>query len=57
MERLPMSHFARKGVHEIDYKKGISMDAIYNVANIIAEKFNPEKIILFGSHAYGDPKP
>ena len=27
------------------------------LAQRIAEKFKPEKIILFGSHAYGDPRP
>ncbi|MGH2562241.1 MAG: nucleotidyltransferase domain-containing protein, partial [Thermomicrobiales bacterium] len=30
-------------------------DEIAGVAAIIAERFQPERIILFGSHAYGDP--
>jgi uncharacterized protein len=35
----------------------ISMHAIRTVAQRIAERFQPEKIILFGSYAYGHPKP
>jgi predicted nucleotidyltransferase len=31
------------------------MRTIRALANHIAEKFNPEEIILFGSHAYGKP--
>ena len=30
------------------------MQLIFDVANKIVEKLNPEKIILFGSHARGD---
>ena len=33
----------------------IPMKTIRAIARHIAEKFNPEKIILFGSHAYGNP--
>jgi predicted nucleotidyltransferase len=33
----------------------ISMAAIRRLAREIAEKFDPEKIILFGSYAYGEP--
>ena len=33
----------------------ISMAAIRRLADEIAEKFHPEKIILFGSYAYGEP--
>lgn len=33
----------------------ISMRMIRALANHIAEKFDPEEIILFGSHAYGKP--
>jgi predicted nucleotidyltransferase len=32
------------------------MRAIHAVAEQIAAKFQPEKIILFGSYAYGQPK-
>jgi uncharacterized protein len=31
------------------------MRTIRALANHIAEKFDPEEIILFGSHAYGKP--
>ena len=33
----------------------IPMAAIRRYARQIAEKFDPEKIILFGSYAYGEP--
>ena len=33
----------------------IPMRTIRALASHIAEKFNPEEIILFGSHAYGKP--
>ncbi|MBI3761808.1 MAG: nucleotidyltransferase domain-containing protein [Chloroflexi bacterium] len=35
----------------------VSLRAIRAVARTIAERFKPEKIILFGSYAYGKPKP
>ncbi len=30
---------------------------ILEFAGAIAQEFHPERIILFGSHAYGDPRP
>ena len=30
---------------------------IKQVCDLIAERYHPEKIILFGSHAYGQPTP
>ncbi len=33
----------------------IPMRTIRALANQIAEKFDPEEIVLFGSHAYGKP--
>ncbi|MCI0554377.1 MAG: nucleotidyltransferase domain-containing protein [Anaerolineae bacterium] len=36
-------------------RRGIPMRTIRAIAKHIAEKFNPEKIILFGSYAYGKP--
>ena len=33
------------------------MRAIRDVVKQIAEQFKPEKIILFGSYAYGKPRP
>jgi predicted nucleotidyltransferase len=34
----------------------ITQEQIQNLADDIARNFHPEKIILFGSHAYGTPK-
>ncbi len=34
----------------------VAMSAITELARRIAEEFHPDKIILFGSHAYGVPK-
>ncbi len=36
-------------------KRAVSHHAIRNLARQIAERFRPEKIILFGSYAYGTP--
>lgn len=35
--------------------KRVPMTAIRRLAQEIAERFHPEKIILFGSYAYGEP--
>lgn len=43
-------------VPPIDKRKRIPMKIIHAIAKHIAEKFDPEQIILFGSHAYGKPK-
>ncbi len=37
--------------------KRVSRKAIKAVVSQIAEKFHPQKIILFGSYAYGQPHP
>jgi len=42
-------------VPTIDKRKRIPMRTIRAVVKHIAEKFDPEKIILFGSYAYGKP--
>ncbi len=42
-------------VPPLNQRKRIPMKAIRAIAKHIAEKFNPEEIILFGSHAYGKP--
>ena len=39
----------------LNKRKRIPMKTIRAIANHIAEKFHPERIILFGSHAYGKP--
>ncbi len=35
----------------------VSIAAIRELAQSIAREFKPDKIILFGSYAYGEPKP
>lgn len=44
-------------VPTIDKRKRIPKKAINQVVKQIAEKFKPEKIILFGSYARGNPRP
>ena len=42
-------------VPPVHKRKRIPMRAIRAIAKHIAENFDPEEIILFGSHAYGNP--
>ena len=42
-------------VPPLNERKRIPMKTIRAIAKHIAEKFDPEQIILFGSHAYGRP--
>ncbi len=44
-------------VPTIDERKRIPQEAIDEVVRQIAEKFHPQKIILFGSYARGNPRP
>ena len=44
-------------VPTIDMRKRIPQKAIDQVVNQIVEKFKPQKVILFGSHARGNPRP
>jgi len=44
-------------VLKIHERRRIPMRAIHAVVEQIAEKFQPEKIILFGSYAHGQPRP
>ena len=44
-------------VPKVNERRRIPMRAIRAVVQQIAEKFQPEKIILFGSYAYGQPRP
>jgi predicted nucleotidyltransferase len=43
-------------VPPLEKRSRIPMRTIRAIAGHIAQKFDPEKIILFGSHAYGRPK-
>ncbi len=36
---------------------GTSLDDIKAIAQQIVSRFRPQKVILFGSHAYGEPTP
>jgi predicted nucleotidyltransferase len=42
-------------VTPLNKRKRIPMQTIHAIAKHIAETFDPEEIILFGSHAYGKP--
>ena len=42
-------------VPPLNKRKRIPMKTIRALAKHIAKKYNPEEIILFGSHAYGKP--
>jgi predicted nucleotidyltransferase len=44
-------------VPNVSERRRIPMRAIRAVAKQIADKFRPDRIILFGSYAYGKPKP
>lgn len=44
-------------VPNVNDRQHIPMQAIQAVVKQIADGFQPEKIILFGSYAYGRPKP
>ncbi len=44
-------------VPTIDKRERIPQEAIDEVVRQIAEKFRPQKIIIFGSYARGNPRP
>jgi predicted nucleotidyltransferase len=44
-------------VPTIEVRERIPMKVIHDLARRIADKFHPRRIILFGSYAYGDPRP
>ena len=44
-------------VPTVDERKRIPNSVIRELARLIAEKFHPQKIILFGSYARGNPRP
>ena len=44
-------------VPTIDKRKRIPQEAIDQVVEQIVERFKPQKIILFGSYAHGNPRP
>lgn len=42
-------------MRESDVKKPVPMENIKQVVEKIVERFHPDKVILFGSYAYGQP--
>jgi uncharacterized protein len=44
-------------VETIDIRDRIHVEVINRISQQIAERFKPQKIILFGSYAYGIPTP
>jgi predicted nucleotidyltransferase len=48
---------APAAVERIYWGADVPMREIRRFARGVAERFDPEKIILFGSHAYGTPHP
>jgi len=48
---------AALSVPTIDIRKHIPIIVIRALAQRIAEQFHPRRIILFGSYAYGQPRP
>jgi predicted nucleotidyltransferase len=44
-------------VPTIDVRERIPFTVIQTLAQIIIEKFHPQRIILFGSYASGNPRP
>ncbi len=44
-------------VPTIDRRKRITMKVIHALVQRIAERFKPQRIILFGSYGYGNPRP
>ncbi len=44
-------------IPNVNERDRIPEEAIQAVVDHIAQKFTPEKIILFGSYSNGDPKP
>lgn len=44
-------------VPTIDIRERIPFEVIAEIAHQIADRFHPQKIILFGSYAYGSPRP
>src|SRR5262249_6163948 len=58
MRLWPMKNHARRTwrPRRLDSEVDIPMSAIRRFARQVADQFRPDKIILFGSHAYGKPR-
>ena len=44
-------------VPTVDVRKRIPEKVIRSLSQAVAQKFHPQRIILFGSYAYGKPRP
>ena len=44
-------------VPTIDVRERIPCEVIAEITRLIVEQFHPQKIVLFGSYAYGSPRP
>jgi predicted nucleotidyltransferase len=51
----PSSHSRHSRANPTYWGADVPMSAIRRLARQVAEQFRPEKIVLFGSHAYGTP--
>jgi uncharacterized protein len=54
LKKTPGGRSSRFGIMEVKMEK-ISQKTISSFARQVARQFKPEKIILFGSYAYGQP--
>jgi hypothetical protein len=57
MEHDRMTTATQASPFRVDINKPVPERVIRALAQFIAEKFDPDKIVLFGSYAYGQPKP
>jgi len=55
MDRREMEKRHLKEAYSMMEARSISIIDIQRYARKIAERFHPDRIILFGSHAYGNP--
>ena len=52
-----VDHTQSLEIPALNQRKCVPMYAIQAVVDVIAAQFDPDQIILFGSHAYGSPQP
>jgi len=55
MSKRPRTSPSTLDLPRFSWGADVSMTAIQRFALQVAERFHPDKIILFGSHAYGTP--
>jgi predicted nucleotidyltransferase len=52
-----VDHSQALEIPALDQRQHVPMYAIQAVVDVIAAQFEPDQIVLFGSHAYGSPQP